>query len=332
MPLKIIRNDITKVKADIIVNSANPKPVYANGTDAAIYEAAGKEQLLAERKQIGNIEVGNIAVTHAFKLPAKYIIHTAGPDWQGGNSDEFVLLKSCYSKSLQKALELGAKSIAFPLVSTGVYQFPRDKALQTAIMAISEFLFQNDMLVILVVFDKKSFELSGKLFQDVDEYIDEYDVADMAVREYQHNRMEENYKNAVSGMMPGILYNEKKKDLNGIIENHGDTFQECLLKFIARSGMSDPEVYKKANIDRKLFSKIRCNVNYTPRKKTVLAFAVALGLDLKETNILLKSAGLSFSPGSKFDLITEYFIKRKIYNINTINLALFEHGQQTLGA
>ena len=145
MPFKIIRNDITNVKADIIVNSANPKPVYANGTDAAIYEAAGKELLLAERKKIGDIPVGGIAVTPAFRLSAKYIIHTAGPVWNGGNSDEFGLLKSCYSKSLEKALELGAESIAFPLISTGVYQFPRDKALQTAVMAISSFLFEYDM-------------------------------------------------------------------------------------------------------------------------------------------------------------------------------------------
>ncbi len=331
MPLKIIRNDITKVKVDIIVNSANPKPVYANGTDAAIYEAAGKEQLLVERQKIGEIAVGNIAVTPAFSLNAKYIIHTVGPDWQGGDAGEFGFLKSCYSKSLEKALELNAESIAFPLISTGVYQFPRDKALQTAVMAISEFLFKCEMLVILVVFDRKSFELSGKLFQDVHEYIDECDVADQAIHEYQYNRMAEGYRIAVSRMMPDNINGREDKSLNDIIENIGETFQERLLKLISQKGMSDPEVYKKANIDRKLFSKIRCDINYTPRKKTVLALAVALELNIEDTTDLLKRAGLSFSPGSKFDLITEYFIKRGIYNINTINLALFEHGQQTLG-
>jgi len=331
MPLKIIRNDITKVRADIIVNSANPKPVYANGTDVAIYEAAGKEQLLAERQKIGDISVGNIAVTPDFSLNAKYIIHTVGPGWQGGDAGEFGLLNSCYSKSLGKAMELNAESIAFPLISTGVYQFPRDKALQTAVMSISEFLFKCEMLVILVVFDRKSFELSGKLFQDVHEYIDECDVADQAIHEYQYNRMAEGYRMAVSRMMPDNINGREDKSLNDIIENIGETFQERLLKLISQKGMSDPEVYKKANIDRKLFSKIRCDVNYTPRKKTVLALAVALELNIEDTTDLLKHAGLSFSPGNKFDLITEYFIKRRVYNINTINLALFEHGQQTLG-
>ena len=157
------------------------------------------------------------------------------------------------------------------------------------------------------------------------------DVTDRAVSEYQQNRMEEKYRSAVSGMMPEHLYQTGRERLDDIIGNIGDTFQERLLKLVDQKGMSDPEVYKKANIDRKLFSKIRCDVNYTPRKKTVLALAVALGLDIKETDSLLKCAGLSFSPGNKFDLITEYFIKRKIYDINTINLALFEHGQQTLG-
>ena len=143
--------------------------------------------------------------------------------------------------------------------------------------------------------------------------------------------MAEGYRMAVSRMMPDNINGREDKSLNDIIENIGETFQERLLKLISQKGMSDPEVYKKANIDRKLFSKIRCDINYTPRKKTVLALAVALELNIEDTTDLLKRAGLSFSPGSKFDLITEYFIKRGIYNINTINLALFEHGQQTLG-
>jgi len=333
VPLKIIRNDITKVEADIIVNSANPEPVYANGTDAAVYEAAGAEELLAERKKAGRIAAGEVAVTPAFKLPAKYIIHTVGPDWHGGNAGEERLLKSCYSRSLDMALDLGAESIAFPLISTGVYQFPRDKALLAAIEVTSGFLLENDMLVILVVFDRKSFELSGKLFQDVDEYINEHDCADKARHEYKQNRLGRHYEDAVRSMKPpDTTYTSCATDhLDNIIKNTGDTFQERLLKLIDKTGMSGPEVYKRANIDRKLFSKIRCNPGYTPRKKTVLALAVALKLDIGDTKDLLNRAGLSLSPSDKSDLITEYFIKRKIYDINTINLSLFEHGQQTLG-
>ena len=164
MPLKIIRNDITKVSADVIVNSANPKPKYGTGTDYAIYAAAGVDELLAERKKIGDIHVGDIAVTPAFKLSAKYIIHTVGPIWFGGLRGELNYLKSCYQKSLDKAFELDCESIAFPLISTGVYMFPRDKALNVAMSTISEFLFEHDMTVYLVVFDERSFLLTGKVF------------------------------------------------------------------------------------------------------------------------------------------------------------------------
>ena len=172
MPFKIIRNDITRVKADVIVNTANPKPIYASGTDMAIYQAAGSDELLAERKKIGCIERGDIAVTGAYALHAKYIIHTVGPIWVDGNHNEFQILESCYAKSLQKALELGCESIAFPLISTGVYGFPKDKALQIAVSVFSRFLFENDMQIILVVFDKKSFQLSGQLVGEIDSYID----------------------------------------------------------------------------------------------------------------------------------------------------------------
>ncbi len=184
MPFKIIRNDITKVKADAIVNTANPKPVYASGTDAAIYKAAGAEQLLAERRKIGEIGRGQAAVTPAFSLPAQYIIHTVGPAWVDGKHDEFKTLSACYRNSLELAQDLGCKSIVFPLIATGVYGFPKDKALQTAVSEISRFLMDSDMLVILVVFDRKAFELSGKLFSDVDTFIDENYVSKRRKEEY----------------------------------------------------------------------------------------------------------------------------------------------------
>ena len=184
MPFKIVRNDITRVKADVIVNTANPNPICASGTDLAIYEAAGKEKLLAERANIGKIARGDIAVTGAYSLNAKYIIHTVGPVWTDGLNHEFEILEDCYRKSLQKALELKCDSIAFPLISTGVYGFPKDKALQIAVSVFSQFLTENEIEIILVVFDKRSFQLSGQIVGDIDSYIDANYVKKSHRKEY----------------------------------------------------------------------------------------------------------------------------------------------------
>ena len=184
MPFKIVRNDITKVKADAIVNTANPNPICASGTDLAIYETAGKKQLLAERRKIGKIARGDVAVTGAYQLQAKYIIHTVGPVWEDGKNHEFDTLEGCYRKSLQKAVELKCESIAFPLISTGVYGFPKDKALQIAVSVFREFLTENEMQIILVVFDKKSFQLSGQIVGEIDSYIDANYIRESHKKEY----------------------------------------------------------------------------------------------------------------------------------------------------
>ncbi len=373
MPFKIIRNDITKVKADAIVNTANPHPTYAAGTDAAIYKAAGAELLLAERKKIGKIERGQAADTPAFSLPAKYIIHTVGPAWIDGTHGEFDILSDCYENSLAKAVELQCDSIAFPLIATGVYGFPKDRALQIAVSVISRFLLSHDMQVILVVFDRHSFELSGKLFQDVDNFIDENYVAQQRKEEYlypdqpfdsepdiaeitersrrlrlaESRRILSDSEQPSSDMMESItcpepepLYSPKtsapismspEMSLDDVLGNVGETFQQRLLHLIDERGLSDVDVYKCANMDRKLFSKIRCNENYKPKKKTALALAIALKLNLDDTVDLLKRAELALSPSSKSDLIIEYFISRQEYDIYNINLVLFEHGQPILG-
>lgn len=357
MPFKIVRNDITKIKADAIVNTANPKPCFASGTDAAIYEAAGKMELLQERMAIGDIAVGEVAVTPAFKLNATYIIHTVGPAWQDGRHGEFEKIYSCYEKSLNKARELECESIAFPLISTGVYGFPKDEALQIAIRAISKFLMDSDMSVTLVVFDRKSFELSGKLFAGVDEYIDEYYVAKQIESEYnliyeypKNSELEyvrlrrreictEQYEDeCISGILEEDLTEEcmmssapMSANLDDIVDSLGETFQERLLHLVDARGLSDVEVYKKANIDRKLFSKIRCNVDYKPKKKTAVALAIALELDLEETVDLLGRAEIALSPSNKFDLIIRYFISNQIYDVYLINMALFKHNQPILG-
>ncbi len=360
MPFQIIRNDITKVKADAIVNTANPNVAVGSGTDSAIYHAAGEKQLLAERKKIGIMMPGEAAHTPAFNLDAEYIIHTIGPSWIDGNHNEREILHSCYEKSLNLAAELECNSIAFPLIATGVYGFPKDEALQIALAEINKFLLSNDMKVILVVFDRKAFELSGKLVGDIEEYIDEHSANEIGAAEYGSRSGNERYERLEriesfhSEMMPDsfdeeeteedesddqIIYADSApafmdisgKSLDEVLDSSEDTFQQRLFKLIDESGMDDVSVYKKANIDRKVFSRIRCKEDYKPKKRTAVAFAIALELDMPTMLDLLSRAEIAFSPSNKFDLIITYFVKNKVYDIYEINAALFKYGQPILG-
>ena len=362
MPFQIIRSDITKVKVNVIVNTANPYPVIGSGTDSAVYHVAGEQKLLAERKKIGNIAPGQVAVTPAFKLPAKYIIHTVGPVWEDGNHGERDILRSCYEKSLNKAVELKAESIAFPLIATGVYGFPKDEALNIALAEIGKFLLTNDMKVILVVFDRKAFELSSQLVGDIDEFIDDHGVQIVRETEYGSgmDRLERRRMELTSVLADEELYNRRAElidveedlfdgasapmapmsapymdmgdeSLDDMLQNTGDTFQQKLFQLIDASGMDDVTVYKKANIDRKVFSRIRCKEDYKPKKKTAVAFAIALQLDMPTMLDLLSRAEIAFSPSNKFDLIITYFVTHGIYDIFEINAALFKYGQPILG-
>ena len=327
MPFKIVRNNITLVKADAIVNTANPMPVVGGGTDSAIYDAAGREKLLEKRREIGEIKPGDARVTEAFALDAKYIIHTVGPMWIDGAHGEMDVLRNCYRNSLELAGELSCKSIAFPLISTGVYGFPKDEALQIALAEINWFLLKSDMLVILVVFDRKSFELSGKLLSGIEEYIDENGVDITRKQEYGSNSRfsrDEHVFHINSEIKP-------EKKLSDVLGEAGKSFQDKLFELIDASGMTDVEVYKKANIDRKVFSSIKCKKDYKPSKKTAVSFAIALKLDMAATKDLLGRAGFALSPSSRFDLIISYFVEKKIYDIYEINAALFEYDEQILG-
>lgn len=421
MSFQIVRNDIVNMKVDAVVNSANPQAQVGAGVDSAIYRKAGTFRLLAARRKIGKLQPGQAAATPGFGLPAEYIIHTVGPVWRDGMQGEERLLRSCYQESLRIAAELGCESVAFPMISTGTYGFPRDRALQTAVSAISEFLMHHEMKVYLVVFDRKSFELSGKLFENVDVFIDEKYVSDAERRKYEMFRTERDSRSeseesailsadipeseeepelrrkrspfseradnsavlpthlkkinkpaglpplfesdspvevppfpARSGRAAGLsscmessecamaqMAEEKEskapaekkrvRSLEDLISQVGETFSQCLFRLIDEKGKTDVEVYKKANLDRKLFSKIRSNEKYQPGKKTVLALAVALELNLDETKDFLGKAGLAFSPGSISDLIIQYFIMNEVYDIYQINLSLFDHDQPTLG-
>lgn len=320
MPFCIIRNDITKVTADAIVNTANPQARIGSGTDSAIYQAAGADALLAERRKLGDIPVGQAAATSAFGLRAKYIIHTVGPVWQGGIHGEEAALRSCYEQSLYLARKLGCESVAFPLISTGVYNFPRDKAMRIATAAIYEFLMEQEMLVELVVFDRSAYELSGRLFPNVQSYIDEQYAADQAAQEYRRRVREERFSRA--GSAP---------TLSGALHCTQSTFQEYLLELIRQRNLKNSDVYHGANLSKQHFSKMLSNRNYKPTKNTVCALALALHLDHAGADALLAKAGLLLADNIRFDLAVRYFLDNQMYNIVEDNIALYENGLELLG-
>lgn len=378
MALQIVRNNIINVEADAIVNTANPKVAVGMGVDQAIYEAAGWDELLEARAEIGEMAPGEVAHTPAFGLHAKYIIHAIGPAWRGGDHGERETVSKCYSGALALAAELGCESIAFPLLATGTYGFPKDEALKIAIREISGFLLDNEMEVMLVVFDKESFEVSGKLFSDIRAFIGDseavYDSSRRGGRgrgRFHNLRMKREREDAaktklyedrsleieeactpeedvafdedIAFGLDGVMMSESVgapapsfptagQSLQDRFLHLDKTFQEYLFMLIDRRGLEDTEVYKRANIDRKHFSKIRSNVDYKPSKKTALAFALALHLNLDETRDLLARAGLALSPSMVFDRIIEYCIETGNYDIHEINCILFEYDQQMLGA
>lgn len=336
MPFEILRNDITTMAVDAIVNTANPRPIIGLGVDSAIHEKAGPD-LLSARQKIGSIHMGCAAITPAFRLNAKYVIHTVGPVWDGGIYGEEQLLRSCYDNSLKLALEYGCQSVAFPLISSGNYGFPKDKALQIAISAFSTFLLEHEMQIYLVVFDRTAFKLSEKLFQSVASYIDQHYVdawerATYSTGEPFRNRRRWDRElrkdmsvceSAPCTSMPISLADKLKQADAG--------FTETLLKLIDKTGKKDSEIYKRANLSKQHFSKIRNNPDYKPTKPTAIALALALELDLEATRDLIGRAGFALTNSSKFDLIIQYFIEQGNYNVVEINMALYEFDQSLLG-
>ena len=332
MPLQIVRNDITKMNVDAIVNAANSTLLGGGGVDGAIHTAAGL-RLLAECRRLGGCQPGQAKITRGYDLPCKYIIHTVGPIWQGGSMGEAEVLRSCYQNALTIAKHHFCKTIAFPLISAGAYGYPREEALQIAVSAISAFLLKEDMTVYLVVYDRKSFCVSQKLLSDITEYIDQHYV-DTHVFARQRNLKETCRSMPMPSPMaepcmtaPGF----SKACLDDLVNQVDESFSQMLLRKIDEKGMKDSECYKKANIDRKLFSKIRKDIHYKPSKPTAIAFAVALELNLSDTRDLLEKAGFALSHSSKFDIIIEYFIQNGNYDIFEINEALFAFDQSLLG-
>ncbi len=326
MPLEIVRNDITKMTVDAIVNAANESLLGGDGVDGAIHYAAGPG-LLAECKTLGGCKTGKAKITGAYNLPAKYVIHTVGPIYEDGKRGEKALLESCYRESLALAKAHNCETVAFPLISSGVYGYPKDQALRVAINVISDFLLENEMKVYIVIFDKAAYKISEKLFSDIAEYIDDNYVDEHT--DYCRESMRMNYpcQSAMIGSaQPEYLDLCECKamapeDLDAKLKQIDESFSQMLLRKIDEKGMTDAECYKKANIDRKLFSKIRSDVHYKPSKPTAIAFAISLELTLDETEDMLKKAGFALSHSNKFDIIIEYFISRGNYNIFEINEA-----------
>lgn len=345
MPIKIVRDDITKMTADAIVNAANSSLLGGGGVDGAIHRAAGPE-LLAECRTLGGCGVGSAKVTGAYRLPCKYVIHTVGPVWKGGGSGERELLESCYRTSLELAAEKGCETVAFPLISSGVYGYPKDQAFRVAMDAVSSFLADHDMTVYIVIFDRESYQTGRRFFADIAAYIDQRYVDEHSDSPAERaSRRPWDGWGRKTGAAPSRPAPEPQTlawaqpaaasaappTLEDALSRLDEGFSQTLLRLIDKSGMTDAQCYKKANIDRKLFSKIRSNPAYRPSKPTALAFAVALELSLEETEALLRRAGFALSRSSKFDIIVEYFISRECYNVLTINEALFAFDQALLG-
>ena len=330
MPIQIVRNDITRMKVDAIVNAAKRSLLGGGGVDGAIHRSAGPD-LLAECRTLGGCDTGGAKLTKAYRLPCKYVIHTVGPVWRGGGQGERELLSSCYRTSLALALERGCETVAFPLISSGAYGYPKAQALQVAMEAVVAFLLDHEMTVYIVVFDRSAFQIGEKLFSDVASYIDQNYVDEHAdsARERFGRRKSALFEEAPAPMMAAMR--QPDVGLDQALSQLDEGFSQTLLRKIDQRGMTDAQCYKKANIDRKLFSKIKSNPAYRPSKPTALAFAVALELPLEEAEELLRRAGFALSHASKFDVIVEYFISREQYDIFTINEALFAFDQSLLG-
>lgn len=326
MPLEIVRNDLTKMAVDAIVNAANPTLLGGGGVDGAIHRAAGP-QLLAECRTLGGCRTGEAKLTGGYRLPCRYVIHTVGPVWRGGTHGERAQLAACYRNSLALAKAHGCESVAFPLISTGAYGYPKAQAMQAAVETIAAFLMENDMTVYLVVFARDAFELGGKLFHEVKAYIDDVYVDEHTDAAWERMRRQNLADECVMYECPV----EEAASLNELLEQVDEGFSQTLLRMIDEKHMTDAECYKRANIDRRLFSKIRNNPDYRPGKSTVLAFAVALRLTLAETRTLLERAGFALSHSSRMDIVVEYCIRTGHYDVIEINQILFELDLPLLG-
>jgi len=350
MPFQIIRNDITKVKADAVVNTANPDAAVGDGVDHAIYEAAGREKLLKARREIGRLEAGEAGITPAFDLPAKYIIHSSGPRWLDGKHGEGELLRQCYDRSLELADEYGCRSVAFPLMATGSYGFPQELGIQIAVDAFISFLAGHEMDITLVVFGSTAYKISGQLFESVDSFIDDHYAGSALEAEYQNDGIptfgnarisrsgEQRAAEPMSAASPQAAPRKaapgkaapRKESLDKVLKGiYTDSFEKHLQQIINKKGLKNAEVYAAANISKQYFSKL-LKGQVKPSKEKVLALAVGLKLNTDEALDFLRLAGYALSPISQTDAVVEYFLENKDYNVMKIDIVLFDYGLEPL--
>lgn len=333
MPFTIVRQDITRMEVDAIVNAANTQLAMGGGVCGAIFRAAGPEELQAACDKLAPIRTGEAVLTPGFRLKAKFVIHAAGPvyrQWDAQESER--LLRSAYWQSLNLARKHGLESIAFPLISSGIYGYPKEAALRVATAAIRDFLSEHDLQVYLAIFDRDAFVVSQALMGAVESYIDENYLDAHRVQRRALLDVECQAMNAAAPPCAQAAPSRTAGTLEDRIARMDLPFNAALMKLIDERGKTDAQVYKRANIDRKLFSKIRTGKGYTPGKRTILALAVALELSLSETQDLLRRAGYALSHSQKFDVIVEFFILSGRYDIFEINQVLFQYDQPLLGA
>ena len=342
MPFNIIRNDIVKMKVDAIVNAANSGLKQGGGVCGRIFSAAGEQEMTKACDAIGWCEPGSAVITPGFNLPAKFVIHTVGPVWQGGKQGEEKVLRSAYRSSLELALENRLESVAFPLISSGIYGYPYEVALAIALDEINRFLFQHDMQVTLVMFDQTAVALGFKLRKDLISYIDDHYVSEHLDRDRQRRYLNELrpsssqvFQDSLQLDEPQFIYGapltQPADEIKGFKIPKEKTFSEALLDIIDAKGMTDVETYKRSNIDRRLFSKIRSNAGYAPSKSTVLALTIGLRLSVQDAQDLLARAGFAFSPCDTRDLIVRYFLEKGDHDIARVNAALYDFDQSLLG-
>lgn len=338
MPLQIIRQDITQMHVDAIVNTTNEEMVGYSGVDLAVHTAAGPE-LDKECAKMPPLGLGQAVITGGYALPCKYIIHTSGPRWYGGLQGESVLLRSCYIESLKLAVKHRCRTVAFPLISSGVYGYPKDQVLKFAIQTITEFLFEHELTVFICVFDRESYTFSQKLFCDIIDFIIDADSEDDMDETDSDWHIAEGIHEDHDLPQPSqmVILSEIKsapiagESLREYLKHRDKSFREMLFDLIDERGMTDVECYKRANVDKRTFSKIKSSKTYRPSKQTAIAFAISLRLDLDQTQELLATLGFTLSRSNTFDKIIRYFIHNGIYDIFEINEALFEFDQNLLG-
>jgi hypothetical protein len=367
VPFKIIRNDITKVKADAIVNTVNPYGFIGRGVETAIYHAAGSEELLEERRKLGILHPGDVGITPAFNLDAKYIIHVSGPVWKDGRSNELAILRQCYDKALHMAVENNCKSIAFPLLATGTYRFPEEIGVAIAVEVFTEFLKEYEIEIFLVVFGSDAVRVSGTLVDKVTEFIDDDYVAAANATEYLPvdedydayeddeeylgykelpylNRKEfetevgeSQHEYSTSPLnIPDFLRKKKSENVSESLEDvlkkiYTESFEKHLQQLINKKGLKNSEVYATSNISKQYFSKL-LKGKVKPSKEKVLALAVGLRLNIDETVDFLRIAGYALSPISQTDKVVEYFIRNEDYNVIKIDIVLFDFGLEPLSS